>query len=60
MFKVIKLLVRIFLSIIAIIIFNTFQSITHITISLNIFSIIMITFFDIFGFILCIVLKLLL
>lgn len=60
MFKIIKLLVRIFLSIIAIIIFNTFQFITHITISLNLFSIIMITFFDIFGFILCIVLKLLL
>ena len=48
MFKIIKLLVRIFLSIIAIIIFNTFQFITHITISLNLFSIIMITFFDIF------------
>lgn len=45
---------------ISIFIFNTFSSITHLTLSLNIFNILIISIFDIFGFILCIVLRIVL
>jgi len=60
LFKVIKFLIRIIIAVFIIILFNTLEPITHITIGLNLFSILMISLFDIFGFILCIVLKLLL
>lgn len=48
---------RLLMATIFIFIFNSLQTITHMTISLNIFNIIMISVFDIYGAILCIVLK---
>ncbi len=44
----------------SIFIFNSFHDITQITLSLNIFNIVMISLFDIFGFILCVVLNIVL
>ncbi|MDE6953983.1 MAG: pro-sigmaK processing inhibitor BofA family protein [Erysipelotrichales bacterium] len=52
-----KFVKKILASILLIFIFNCFESFTHITIAYSIFNIVMISLFDIFGFILCVVLK---
>ncbi|MFR7590702.1 MAG: pro-sigmaK processing inhibitor BofA family protein [Longibaculum sp.] len=55
--RITKVFIRLLMATIFIFIFNSLQAITHMTISLNIFNIIMISVFDIYGAILCIVLK---
>lgn len=57
MLKVTRIFMRLLMATISIFIFNAFSSITHLTLSLNIFNILIISIFDIFGFILCVVLR---
>ncbi|UTY40452.1 pro-sigmaK processing inhibitor BofA family protein [Allocoprobacillus halotolerans] len=58
--KITRIFTRLLLATISIFIFNSFSGITQITLSLNIFNIVMISVFDIFGFILCVVLNIVL
>ncbi|OUQ36651.1 hypothetical protein B5E75_00510 [Massilimicrobiota timonensis] len=60
MFKITRIFIRLLMATLSIFIFNSFHHITQITLSLNIFNIVMISLFDIFGFILCIVLNIVL
>ncbi|WP_261797113.1 pro-sigmaK processing inhibitor BofA family protein [Candidatus Stoquefichus massiliensis] len=55
--RITRVFIRLLFATLFIFVFNSFESITHITLTLNIFNIIMISLFDIFGVILCIVLK---
>ncbi|WP_270639953.1 pro-sigmaK processing inhibitor BofA family protein [Longibaculum muris] len=57
LYKLTKVFIRLLMATMFIFVFNTFEAITHITLSLNIFNIFMISCFDIFGVALCIVLK---
>lgn len=58
--KITKIFSRLLMATIFIFIINYFEPITHLTLSLNLFNIIIISCFDIFGVILCIVLKMIL
>lgn len=55
--KITRIFTRLLLATLSIFIFNHFYSLTHIQLSLNIFNIVIISLFDIFGFILCIILN---
>jgi len=55
-----KLFLRLVMATVIIFFLNSISSITHIFLSLNIFNIVMITIFDIFGLIVCIVLNIIL
>lgn len=48
---------RLLLAIITLFIINSLEPYTHFTLSLNLFNVFMISCFDIFGFILCVILK---
>ena len=58
--KITRIFTRLLLTTLSIFIFNHFYSLTHIQLSLNIFNIVIISLFDIFGFILCIILNIVL
>lgn len=55
-----KVFIRLLIAIISIFVFNAFQSVFHITLALNIFNVVMIACFDIFGFLLCVFLRIML
>lgn len=58
--KITRIFIRLLFATLSIFIFNHFYSLTHIQLSLNIFNIVVISLFDIFGFILCIILNIVL
>ena len=55
-----KVFLRLLMSTLSIFLINALEPIFHFTLSLNIFNILIISIFDVFGLILCIVLKLIL
>ena len=55
-----KVFMRLLVATLSIFLINALEPIFHFTLSLNIFNILMISLFDVFGLILCIVLKLIL
>lgn len=55
-----SIFIRLLMATIFIFIFNYFESYTHMTLALNIFNILIISLFDIFGIALCIILKMIL
>ena len=55
-----KVFLRLLMATLSIFLINALEPIFHFTLSLNIFNILIISIFDVFGLILCIVLKLIL
>lgn len=55
-----KVFSRLVMAVLVILIINTFQSVTHLYLSLNVFNVLIISLFDIFGIILCVVLNIIL
>ena len=55
--KITTIFFRLLFATITVFIINAFEPLTHINLSLNIFNILMISIFDVFGVALCIVLK---
>lgn len=55
-----KIFFRLLMATLSIFLINALEPFFHMTLSLNIFNILMISLFDVFGLILCIVLKLIL
>lgn len=55
-----KIFLRLVMAVLAILLVNALQSVTNIYLSLNIFNVLMISLFDIFGVILCLVLNVIL
>lgn len=58
--KVTKIFMRLLFATITIFVINAFEPVTHMNLSLNIFNILMISLFDVFGIALCVILKYLL
>lgn len=58
--KLLKIIIKLILAYLVICVFNYLSGFTHFTLSMNLFNILMIAFFDVFGFILCIFLKIIL
>lgn len=52
-----KFFLRLVMAVLVILIINSFQSVTELYLSLNVFNVLMISLFDIFGVILCVVLN---
>lgn len=52
-----KAFIHFVLAVLSIYIFNCFETITQITLAINVFNLLMIACFDVPGFILCIILK---
>ncbi|MEG0365365.1 MAG: pro-sigmaK processing inhibitor BofA family protein [Coprobacillus sp.] len=52
-----KVFLRLVMAVLVILIINSFQSVTQLYLSLNVFNVLMISLFDIFGVILCVVLN---
>lgn len=55
--KIENIFVRLLIAIVVLFIFNYFEPITHLSLPLNIFNVGMIACFDVFGLILCIILR---
>ncbi|WP_082189954.1 pro-sigmaK processing inhibitor BofA family protein [Candidatus Stoquefichus sp. SB1] len=55
--RITRIFFRLLFATLFIFVFNSLQSLTHMTLTLNVFNILMISLFDVFGVALCIILK---